>query len=106
VIAGTSSLISIIRNAFVMLPYQARILQLKWYAFYKYILMALLCAGINVLIAALITLVISATSWILLIFCSMLTVALSFMADAFVVLNASERAILFNLFAKKKHGSS
>jgi O-antigen/teichoic acid export membrane protein len=106
VIAGTSSLISIIRNAFVMLPYQARILQLKWYAFYKYILMALLCAGINVLIAALITLVISVTSWILLIFCGMLTVALSFMADAFVVLNASERAILFNLFAKKKHGSS
>ena len=42
-VAGVSSVVSIVRNLFITVPYTAKILDLKWYTFYKDVLISTLC---------------------------------------------------------------
>lgn len=46
-VAGVSSIISIIRNLFITIPYTAKILGLKWYTFYKDVFVSLFCCVID-----------------------------------------------------------
>ena len=46
-VAGVSSIISILRNLLITVPYTAKILNLKWWTFYKDVMISLLCCLIN-----------------------------------------------------------
>lgn len=63
-VAGVSSLISIIRNLAITVPYTARILKLKWYTFYKDVAVSTLCFVISAVVCMLIQKVILPQSWL------------------------------------------
>jgi len=46
-VAGVSSIISIMRNLMITIPYTAKLLNLKWYTFYKDVGISLLCCAIT-----------------------------------------------------------
>jgi len=46
-VTGVSSIISILRNLLITVPYTAKILNLKWWTFYKDVMISLLCCLIN-----------------------------------------------------------
>jgi O-antigen/teichoic acid export membrane protein len=96
VIAGTSSVISIIRNISITLPYTAKILGLKWYTFYADVAISLICTAINLLLAFLVKTVIVPNSWVMLILSCAVTVGLSLVANSFILLSKRERQILFS----------
>jgi len=66
-VAGVSSIISIIRNLIITVPYTARLLGLKWYTFYRDVLMSCICCIISACICLIIQRLISPDNWILLI---------------------------------------
>ena len=105
VIAGVSSFISIIRNLIITLPYIAQILGLKWNIFYRDVYDSLLCATINALVAFAIIYIIPLYGWIGL-FCKLfITVIVTFIVEATIILNKKERQVLLNTI-KMKYGKN
>ena len=73
VIAAVSSIISVIRNLAITVPYTAKILRIKWYTFYKDVLLSCICCAVNALICMLFQAVIEPITWckmILSVFCA------------------------------------
>lgn len=66
-VAGVSSVISIIRNLMITVPYSARLLGLKWYIFYKDVLLSCGCCLINGFICSISKRIIIPDNWFLLI---------------------------------------
>ena len=88
IIAGISSILSIIRNLAINLPYTARIL--KWYEFYKDVAIALLCCSINWILYQLVGHV-NIEGWIGLIVKVFAVALLACFADALVLLKKGTR---------------
>jgi len=63
-VTGVSSIISILRNFFITVPYTAKILNLKWWTFYKDVMISLLCCLINGSICYLIQKLILPNDWL------------------------------------------
>lgn len=101
-IVGVSSIISIIRQLFLMLPYAAKILGLKWYTFYKDVGISLVCALINAVIAFIILNLLTGQGWPWLVAKCVIIVLLTLVAEFFIVLNASERSVLYSIAHNKK----
>lgn len=100
-VAGTSSVIQIIRCITVTAPYIAYLMELKWYTFYKDALISTLCCLLNYIISRCIAIVIYADRWDVLIIDVLLSVIASFSIDLFVVLNKEERCKLIARIIKK-----
>lgn len=102
VIAGVSSIISIIRNLAITLPYTAQILGLKWNFFYRDVCDSLFCATINALVSLAVIYIIPVYGWIGL-FCKLsITVIVTFVVEATIVLNKNERQILLHRIKNKE----
>lgn len=101
VIAGVSSCITIIRNMIVTIPYTARILGLKWNVFYRDVLVSLLCAIINAVVALAVIYIIHLSGWMGLLVKLIITTIATIAIEMIVVLNKSERQILLNKIIKK-----
>lgn len=99
-IAGVSSILTIIRNLFIVTPYTAKILGLKWYTFYKDILISIICCLINFLVASAVSRIIYEGGWISLIVAVFLTVLFSFLIEIVVILNRDEKQMVFKIFHK------
>lgn len=66
-VAGVSSVIVILRNIFLLLPYAAKCVGMKWYAFYKYVLYNLICSGIVAVVSWVVKSFVDMSTWISLI---------------------------------------
>lgn len=66
-VAGVSSIISVIRNLMITVPYTARLLGLKWYTFYKDVLLSCVCCLISGFICLISKRIIFPNNWFLLI---------------------------------------
>lgn len=66
-IAGVSSSITIIRNLVITAPYISKLLNLKWYAFYREVGVSLLSVAISVVISFALSTLIGTDSWLPLI---------------------------------------
>ncbi len=62
-VAGTSSIISIVRNLIITVPYTAKILGLKWYTFYKDVLLSCVFCLMNAVICFMCQRLIVPDSW-------------------------------------------
>ena len=99
-IAGVSSIITILRNLIVTIPYTALILDLPWYEFYKDILISLACCTLNYIVAKGVMFIISNNGWISLFISIMITCCLSLTLDMYLVLNKAERKKLLSKFRR------
>lgn len=100
-IAGTSSVITIIRCLTIVAPYIAHLLNVKWYTFYKDVLISLLCCGINYGISKGIALLFNADSWSVLFLAVLVSCILTFAIDFFVILSKKERDMLLKRILRK-----
>ncbi len=96
-VAGVSSALTILRNLIIVAPYTAKLLQLKWYTFYRDVGISLLCSGINFAIALAVSSGLPFTGWLGLIAKVGIAVCLEAVVDLLVVLNKRER----QMFLKK-----
>lgn len=100
-VAGVSSVISIIRNLVITVPYTARILGLKWYTFYKDVGISMLCCLVCGLACLLLQAIIPPTTWASLC----ISVAASYLLGLFlcniILLRKNERKAVFNLIRKR-----
>lgn len=78
-VAGVSSITTIIRNIVFILPYIAKLLELKWYRFYTNILTSLVAAVLCLCVGGMVDRLISVNGWYTLIIAGGLTAAISFL---------------------------
>lgn len=100
-VAGTSSVIQIIRCITVTAPYIAYLMELKWYTFYRDALISTLCCILNYIISRGIGYIFNINSWFSLIIAVIISCIVTFIIDLFVVLNKEERRILKSKVLKK-----
>ncbi len=97
-VAGVSSITTIIRILVLTLPYTAKLLNMKWYTFYKDIGISLLCASICFIISFIINTFVKPDNWVSLVVSIGITVSLSFLALFILLFNKKERNTFFNKF--------
>ncbi len=101
-IAGVSSGISIIRSLFLVLPYAAKILGLKWYAFYKDVGISILCSLMCFVVAYAVKMVVFPSDWLMLIVGVGISCVLCFVIEMLVILDKQERRIVLSKVLRRK----
>ncbi len=100
-VAGVSSVISIIRNSVITVPYTAILLGLKWYTFYKDVLISCLISVIMIFICYIIKRVIIPGSWLLLIISVAVAGFICLAVSLFILLNKEERKNIQSKFLRR-----
>lgn len=93
-IAGVSSVISIIRNLVITVPYTAKLLELKWYEFYKDVIISIICCVICLIISVIFKNIIIPNSWIMMSISIFITSGISFIVNILFILDKNEKKIL------------
>ena len=96
VIAGISSVFSLLRNYIFTPLYGAHCLGVKKSTFYHEIITGNICLVINLILGFIITRFISSNSWILLIVSAVIIVCVGITVNFFIVFNKAERGFVFN----------
>ena len=98
VAAGVSSIVSIFRNIIFTVPYGAKCLGVKWYTFYPTIIRGL-CSSIIIFVIYYVGhKMIRINSWMDLIICAGIAGFFGYVINLFLLLNKSERNIVFSKF--------
>lgn len=100
-VAGVSSVVSIVRNLIVTVPYTAKILKLKWYEFYKDVLISCICFGVVFIISVIMKNIINCNGWITLICSVAASAAIGFFVEIILLLSKNERKIIFMKLIKR-----
>ena len=100
-VVGVSSVISIVRNLIITVPYTARLLKLKWYEFYKDVVISCICFVCVVAITFVVNKFIVADNWIMLIVATFVSCILSFVFELLLLLRKSERKRLIEKFLRR-----
>lgn len=95
IIAGVSSMFSIVRNTIFLPLYSAKCLNFKWYTFYEPIIKNLVSTIVLTIISVVCLNIIHVDSWIKLIICAIVTVIIGVITNFFIVLSNDERTILY-----------
>lgn len=99
-VAGVSSIITIIRNLVVLLPYAAKTLGLKWFAFYKYVVINIGCSIIVAGISFAVRAVMPLSSWFYFFVACCVTGIISVLCLSLLVLKKEQRKALLNRVIK------
>ncbi len=101
IIAGTSTLLTIIRNYFLTFPYAAKCLEQKWYVFHKASLSSIVAASLSTVCSYFAVKFIDMNGWLTVILgagiCAMVTVIVS----ALVLFTNQEKKQYLNIIIKK-----
>lgn len=89
-IAGTSSILAIIRNIFVLIPYASILLKLKYYYFYKSIFVTLLCFCVTVSISFVIKLLFNIDGWLDIVILTISSGLISYVLNSILMFDKSE----------------
>lgn len=100
-IAAVSAVISILRNLIITVPYSAKILNLKWYTFYKDVLISCLCCLVNGAYCALFQYIIAPTSWLKMVISVFCACVFSLISLFVLLLSKKEKERLLSKF--KRH---
>lgn len=104
-VAGVSSIITITRILTITVPYTARILDFKWYEFYKDVLVSLCCCGINLIVAYVVRYLVRSDTWMHLIIAVFCTVLLTLILDMICILSKTERKAVVLKIRRMFHGN-
>lgn len=105
-IAAVSAIVSIFRNLIITIPFSARILNLKWYTFYKDVLISCLCCIINGTFCVAFQFIIAPTSWIRIILSVFCACVLSLISLFMILLSKSEKKQIINKIRRKSNGQN
>ncbi len=100
-VASVSSVVSIVRNLVITVPYTAKLLGLKWYTFYKDVLISCLISVIMIFISFIVRQIILPYNWLLLIISVVIACIASLFVSLFVLLNKGEREGLKKRFLRR-----
>lgn len=100
-VAGISTIIALIRNLAVSIPYAAICVDMKWYSFYPYVFRAVFYFILSVLICAPLSSFILAENWVALSVKGVIVTCISLGIGFFVVLNKEDRVLLINKINRK-----
>ena len=100
-IASISAIITVLRYMVVSIPYAARLLKLKWYTFYKDVLISCLCCFVNSAFCFIFKSIITPTSWIMMIVSVFCACAVSFCILFVLLISKDERKKIIAKFMKK-----
>lgn len=103
-IAAISAIITIVRNLLITVPYSAIILNLKWYTFYKDVLISCLCCLINGVFCSIFQFLILPTTWLKMIISVFCACILSLISLFVILLSKTEKKSLLNKFRRKNNG--
>lgn len=101
VIAGTSSIVSIIRSLVFLIPVTSHFLGLKWNTFYPQVLQSLLSCAVVVTVGYGIRQIVAVNSWILFFLACGIIAILGLCANMLIILNKEERAYLIAMLKRK-----
>ena len=93
-IAGVSSIISILRNMLIICPYTAKLLNQKWYYFYKDVWISIECCLINFICGFIVLKLLKPLTWIELIASVLITVLITLILNILLILDNEEKSIL------------
>lgn len=99
-IAGVSTITTILRNLFFVLPYVAKILNLKWYEFYKDVVVTLLCCATALGCSMPFKSFLHSGTWFSFVLTATLACCLGIAVNTFMVLNKNEKQKLYKMFVK------
>lgn len=99
-IAGVSALISIIRNLIITVPYTAKLLGLRWYTFYKDVLISLACCVLSAGACFLMDILIKPNSWITMFVSVGIACVISAILIFAILLNKEEKKKFMQRFKK------
>lgn len=101
-VAGVSTVIMILKNLFLIVPYAAKCLSLKWYAFYPEVIKQIIFVVLGYVSGYFIVSFVNiGHNWTNLIVCSVVTGLLSLGIGYYVILNKNDRKILVGLIESK-----
>ncbi len=100
-IAGVSSILSLIRNLVVTVPYSAILLKLKWYTFYKDVGISVIVAILMIGIAFLVKLIIVPESWAMLIVSVLVNCVICLGVLFLVIFNKDEKRQAINKIRRR-----
>src|SRR5690625_4542613 len=100
VIAGTSTLFSIIRSLTFLPIYGAYCMGLKWFTFYPIIIKNTLAVGIITCISFVIKYFIVIDSWLMLFIAALITVFISLIFNSALILSKEDKKELFGLVVR------
>lgn len=104
-IAGVSSIVSLLRNLVVTVPYTAYLLNLKWYTFYKDVGISLLCCFCSACVCLIINYILPTDSWGNLIVAVTISCVISAISLFLILLNRPEKKKILEKFkGVKVHG--
>lgn len=101
-VAGVSTVIMILKNLILIVPYSAKCLNLKWYAFYPDVIRPIIFVAVSTALSLVAVKCISGTGWISLIFCGAVTLIISMLIGCFVVLRKEDRVFILNKIKRKR----
>ncbi len=101
IIVGVSSLLIIIRQLIIMLPYTAKLLNQHWSIFYKDILLTLVCCIVNSVLAIAIMKLCPVHGWITLITDGVLIVVVAVPIECYLLMTKMERNKVLQIIKKK-----
>ena len=105
-VAGVSTVIMVLKNLILIIPYAAKCLKLKWYTFYPDVIRPVIFVFVSSFINFFLVGAIKGNGWINLIICCAITGIISLAIGYFIILNKSDRAIvnakLMGVFGKIK----
>ena len=100
-VAGVSTVIMIIKNVTLVVPYAAKCLNLKWYAFYPDVIRPIIFVITSTFVCSFIIKYITLNNWISLIICGIITVTFSSVIGYFVILRKKERQLVIGVVKNK-----
>ena len=103
-VAGISTIITVIRNIIVIIPYSARCLGLKWNAFYPEAFRSVLFACLSSIICCLITNIFTGDNWLIFILTSLSTAVVSVIIGGYIMLSKKDREVIEGLLFRRRHG--
>lgn len=100
-VAGVSTVLVILKNLILIIPYAAKCLNYKWYTFYPEIFSHVSFVLVNTFISRIIIRSVSGNSWLGLIVCSIVTFVIAMFTGAFIVLRKKDREFILSKVKSK-----
>lgn len=102
IIVGTSSVLTIIRQLLIILPYTAKLVNQHWTVFYRDIFVTLICCIINAALSFIIMGVFPISGWLSIMVDGMLIASSAVALESYFLLNKDERDKVIQLIKKRK----
>lgn len=99
-VAGTSTILSIIRNIVFVAPYGAICLKQKWYSFYPAMIRPVVYVTISCILGGLFKNIISIDGWVGFIVTALVSGVLAIVIGLFIMLDKNDRNIVFSKLRK------